>query len=204
MDPLLASACSFLDQARSPPPSLRDILRANSTKGDGDRDMLLAVLNAKTAEDQVCLLLFTVLSPHSPHRDSLPSLPYSTLSSSSSTYVLPVLPRSQCPRNRSNPRPSPSHSPIQLAPVLPRNNLFWHHHIRTCLTLRQPQHFLHASAHVLPALLRQRPLAQPVQRSLLPLNPTRKSPHPHTVPLMKIHHPRLCIPVRDCPWRSDH
>jgi hypothetical protein len=53
MHPLLASTCSFLDQARSPPPSLREVLGAYNTKGDGDRDMLLAVLSAKTAEDQV-------------------------------------------------------------------------------------------------------------------------------------------------------
>ncbi|KAK1220953.1 hypothetical protein PQX77_016249 [Marasmius sp. AFHP31] len=34
-----------------PPPSLRDILTAYRTKGDGDREMLLAMLNAKSAED---------------------------------------------------------------------------------------------------------------------------------------------------------
>ncbi|EEB87084.1 hypothetical protein MPER_15722, partial [Moniliophthora perniciosa FA553] len=35
-----------------PPPTLREILTAYRTKGDGDREMLLAMLNAKTAEDQ--------------------------------------------------------------------------------------------------------------------------------------------------------
>lgn len=35
------------------PPSLREILTAYRTRGDGDRDMLLAMLSAKTAEDQV-------------------------------------------------------------------------------------------------------------------------------------------------------
>ncbi|KAJ8475423.1 hypothetical protein ONZ45_g15610 [Pleurotus djamor] len=35
-----------------PPPSLREILAAYNSKGDGDRDMLLAMLNAKAAEDQ--------------------------------------------------------------------------------------------------------------------------------------------------------
>ncbi|KAF8078278.1 hypothetical protein FPV67DRAFT_1775514 [Lyophyllum atratum] len=34
------------------PPTLREILTAYRAKGDGDRDMLLAMLNAKTAEDQ--------------------------------------------------------------------------------------------------------------------------------------------------------
>ena len=53
MHSLLAATCSFLDQANSPPPSLRDILGAYNTRGDGDRDMLLALLNAKSAEDQV-------------------------------------------------------------------------------------------------------------------------------------------------------
>ncbi|KAF9014994.1 hypothetical protein BDQ17DRAFT_1340301 [Cyathus striatus] len=47
---ILANAANALDQ--SPPPSLREILGAYRAKGDGDRDMLLAMLNAKAAEDQ--------------------------------------------------------------------------------------------------------------------------------------------------------
>ncbi|KAF8740668.1 hypothetical protein AX14_007800 [Amanita brunnescens Koide BX004] len=35
-----------------PPPSLRDILAAYKANGDGDREMLLSMLNAKAAEDQ--------------------------------------------------------------------------------------------------------------------------------------------------------
>ncbi|KAH0838517.1 hypothetical protein J3R83DRAFT_6834 [Lanmaoa asiatica] len=35
-----------------PPPCLREILGAYRSKGDGDRDMLIAMLNAKSAEDQ--------------------------------------------------------------------------------------------------------------------------------------------------------
>jgi len=35
-----------------PPPSLREVLGAYRSKGDGDRDMLIAMLNAKSAEDQ--------------------------------------------------------------------------------------------------------------------------------------------------------
>jgi len=50
MSRLLVTAHSILEQP--PPPSLREILTAYRTKGDGDRDMLLAMLNAKTAEDQ--------------------------------------------------------------------------------------------------------------------------------------------------------
>ncbi|KAF9535508.1 hypothetical protein CPB83DRAFT_841883 [Crepidotus variabilis] len=47
---LMSTAHSVLEQV--PPPSLREILSAYRNKGDGDRDMLLAMLNAKTAEDQ--------------------------------------------------------------------------------------------------------------------------------------------------------
>ncbi|KAJ6604303.1 hypothetical protein DFH09DRAFT_305202 [Mycena vulgaris] len=47
---VVSSASSVLEQP--PPPSLRDILGAYKANGDGDRDMLLAMLNAKTAEDQ--------------------------------------------------------------------------------------------------------------------------------------------------------
>ncbi|KAJ7102263.1 hypothetical protein B0H15DRAFT_795789 [Mycena belliarum] len=47
---VVSSASSVL--AQPPPPSLRDILGAYKANGDGDRDMLLAMLNAKSAEDQ--------------------------------------------------------------------------------------------------------------------------------------------------------
>ncbi|KAN0100839.1 hypothetical protein V8E55_000823 [Tylopilus felleus] len=47
---LLMSAWHVLEQP--PPPTLREILGAYRSKGDGDRDMLIAMLNAKTAEDQ--------------------------------------------------------------------------------------------------------------------------------------------------------
>ena len=36
-----------------PPPTLREILEAYKARGDGDREMLLAMLNAKSSEDQV-------------------------------------------------------------------------------------------------------------------------------------------------------
>lgn len=48
-DPLLASSLRALDQR--PPPTMHEILAAYTAKGDGDRDMLFALLNAKTAED---------------------------------------------------------------------------------------------------------------------------------------------------------
>ncbi|TFK57490.1 hypothetical protein OE88DRAFT_1804026 [Heliocybe sulcata] len=50
MKALLATSWRVLEQL--PPPSMREILGAYNARGDGDRDMLLAMLNAKTAEDQ--------------------------------------------------------------------------------------------------------------------------------------------------------
>ncbi|KAI5831955.1 hypothetical protein K523DRAFT_268700 [Schizophyllum commune Tattone D] len=46
----IMTASTLLEQP--PPPSVREILAAYSTRGDGDREMLLAMLNAKSAEDQ--------------------------------------------------------------------------------------------------------------------------------------------------------
>ncbi|KAG9112968.1 hypothetical protein FRC07_007845 [Ceratobasidium sp. 392] len=48
--PILETTWHALSQA--PPPALREILSAYNTKGEGDRDMLVALLNAKSAEDQ--------------------------------------------------------------------------------------------------------------------------------------------------------
>ncbi|KAF5355652.1 hypothetical protein D9756_004212 [Leucocoprinus leucothites] len=47
---MVASSFKVLDQPS--PPTLREILAAYRARGDGDRDMLLAMLNAKAAEDQ--------------------------------------------------------------------------------------------------------------------------------------------------------
>ncbi|KAH9964287.1 hypothetical protein BC827DRAFT_67909 [Russula dissimulans] len=47
---LLASTWQVLDQP--PPPTLREILGAYRSRGDGDREMLIAMLHAKSAEDQ--------------------------------------------------------------------------------------------------------------------------------------------------------
>ena len=49
----LPSRVHFSYLLQPPPPSLREVLGAYNTRGDGDRDMLIAMLNAKTAEDQV-------------------------------------------------------------------------------------------------------------------------------------------------------
>ncbi|KAI0823062.1 hypothetical protein BC628DRAFT_1316781 [Trametes gibbosa] len=46
-------AASWRSWNRSPPPpTLREILEAYKARGDGDREMLLAMLNAKSSEDQ--------------------------------------------------------------------------------------------------------------------------------------------------------
>ncbi|KAF8587297.1 hypothetical protein K439DRAFT_1659130 [Ramaria rubella] len=72
---LLASAWQVVEQP--PPPTLREILNAYKSKGDGDRDMLLAMLNAKSAEDQRIASIATLHhklldvhgSPRSPNYD---------------------------------------------------------------------------------------------------------------------------------------
>ncbi|KAH7923988.1 hypothetical protein BV22DRAFT_1196257 [Leucogyrophana mollusca] len=46
----MIAAWHMLEQA--PPPTLREILGAYKSKGDGDRDLLIAMLKAKTSEDQ--------------------------------------------------------------------------------------------------------------------------------------------------------
>ncbi|VDB99336.1 unnamed protein product [Peniophora sp. CBMAI 1063] len=47
---IVQSSWNVIDQP--PPPSLREILGAYRSRGDGDREMLLAMLSAKSAEDQ--------------------------------------------------------------------------------------------------------------------------------------------------------
>lgn len=55
----LQAAIHAFDQ--TPAPSLREVLGAYRLKGDGDREMLLAILNAKAAEDQVCIYILIIL-----------------------------------------------------------------------------------------------------------------------------------------------
>ena len=43
---------------------MNDILGAYRAKGDGDREMLLALLNAKTAEENVSRYISSILSVH--------------------------------------------------------------------------------------------------------------------------------------------
>jgi len=76
---LLASTWQVLDQvcsflllfprppshffSKPPPPTLREILGAYRSRGDGDREMLMAMLNAKSAEDQVSNVHDMLLQP---------------------------------------------------------------------------------------------------------------------------------------------
>jgi len=110
MDPhalksVLASTWQVLEQP--PPPTLREILSAYKSKGDGDRDMLLAMLNAKSAEDQRIAAIATLhqkmldarASPLSPSRDHTssfgqPSGPSTYQHNASSSFAhSPTLPR---------------------------------------------------------------------------------------------------------------
>ncbi|CAE7147381.1 unnamed protein product [Rhizoctonia solani] len=65
----------FAVLSQPPPPTLREVLAAYSTKGEGDREMLIALLKAKAAEDdrianvaklqqQVIQMQLTALSAH--------------------------------------------------------------------------------------------------------------------------------------------
>ncbi|KAF9056651.1 hypothetical protein BJ165DRAFT_549999 [Panaeolus papilionaceus] len=108
---LLSSAHSVLEQA--PPPSLREILTAYRTKGDGDRDMLLSMLNAKTAEDQrmssVANLHRTILEiyQHAPPQAE-PSHSYSRSSNGAYHYPTPSFTHSPRPHDAA-PSRRPSH-----------------------------------------------------------------------------------------------
>ena len=54
-NPLLQAALDDLIHTlqQPSPPSLRELLEAYSQKGNGDRELLLAMLSAKSSEDQV-------------------------------------------------------------------------------------------------------------------------------------------------------
>ncbi|TFK41334.1 hypothetical protein BDQ12DRAFT_733633 [Crucibulum laeve] len=128
---ILASAASVLDQ--SPPPSLREILGAYRAKGDGDRDMLLAMLNAKAAEDQrlasLASLHRSVLEVYQQTSES--TLP-PTRAPINGTYHYPTpsfnqsphFSEQRAPRKSHHPRsdsrsrsPYPVHAPVRDAPM---------------------------------------------------------------------------------------
>ncbi|KAF8203230.1 hypothetical protein BJ912DRAFT_943329 [Pholiota molesta] len=104
---LISSAHAALEQP--PPPSLREILTAYRTKGDGDRDMLLAMLNAKTAEDErlasVTSLHRTILEiyQHSPPQPLVENHSYSR-SANNGAYHYPTPTFTQTPREQTSSR----------------------------------------------------------------------------------------------------
>ncbi|KAF8058277.1 hypothetical protein FPV67DRAFT_1524738 [Lyophyllum atratum] len=121
---ITASAFSVIEQA--PPPTLREILTAYRAKGDGDRDMLLAMLNAKTAEDQrissLASLQRTLLevyqaprsqnisqAPPQPHMNG--TRPYPTPSFTQSPHLCDKKPRRQHHQPHHHRLPSSSRSP---------------------------------------------------------------------------------------------
>jgi len=79
---LLASTWQVLDQP--PPPSLREILGAYRLRGDGDREMLMAMLNAKSAEDQriasVASLHRSMLEYYQAYAGQMPETPHPSTS----------------------------------------------------------------------------------------------------------------------------
>ncbi|KAF8489594.1 hypothetical protein JB92DRAFT_3129400 [Gautieria morchelliformis] len=129
---LFVSAWQLIEQVALPiphPPTLRDILHAYKSRGDGDRDMLLAMLNAKSAEDQRIAAMATLhhklLDVHllpervPPHHDHIPTpaastcahsphLPKIPSSAPSDHVTLPAI-HAQPPRKR--PRSSRSATP---------------------------------------------------------------------------------------------
>ncbi|PPQ63525.1 hypothetical protein CVT24_004753 [Panaeolus cyanescens] len=107
---LLSSAQTVLEQP--PPPSLREILTAYRTKGDGDRDMLLSMLNAKTAEDQrmssVANLHRTMLEIYQ-HAPAESTHSYSRSTNGSYHYPTPSFTHSPRPQDMPSRRPSHRH-----------------------------------------------------------------------------------------------
>ncbi|KAL0950821.1 hypothetical protein HGRIS_007583 [Hohenbuehelia grisea] len=86
---------------QTPPPTLRDILTAYKTRGDGDRDMLLAMLNAKSAEDQriasVASLQRTLLEVYQTSASHQPQPPSRLFYPSPYTHSSPPEERMQLP-----------------------------------------------------------------------------------------------------------
>ncbi|KAJ7785959.1 hypothetical protein B0H16DRAFT_11783 [Mycena metata] len=122
---IVASASSVLDQA--PPPSLRDILGAYKANGDGDRDMLLAMLNAKAAEDQ---RLASLAALHRTMLEVYQSPPLSPVNGSHHHYPTPKFTHSPPLREARPPRVyhqvsslsrSPPHTRVPLPYMRPQS-----------------------------------------------------------------------------------
>ncbi|KAK0198568.1 hypothetical protein F5146DRAFT_1020174 [Armillaria mellea] len=121
--PPMASQLDLFTAAREslsqqPPPTLREILGAYRAKGDGDRDMLLAMLKAKTAEEhsqaERAALLRTLIDVqrHTSYPPSPPMSHYPTPSTSHSPPQQHLLTVPQRPSRHQR-----SHSPYALPPM---------------------------------------------------------------------------------------
>ncbi|KAI0343964.1 hypothetical protein BDW22DRAFT_1355200 [Trametopsis cervina] len=101
---LIASTFQTLDQRA--PPSMHEILAAFTSKGDGDREMLFALLNAKAAEDN------RIAADRNLRRSLLEM--YRTPHASSSAMYMPESPMYPFPSPpTSSYRESPHRSPRQ-------------------------------------------------------------------------------------------
>ncbi|KAG9104958.1 hypothetical protein FRC06_005025, partial [Ceratobasidium sp. 370] len=120
---MLESTFQALSQA--PPPSIREILGAYSAKGEGDRDMLVALLNAKSAEDQRIAAVATL-------QQTVLQMQHSLALAQAQAYLGPVPPPPassslhQLPSPRDVPAPlrkrSRAPAPLTSAPVRRRSS----------------------------------------------------------------------------------
>ncbi|KAH9081615.1 hypothetical protein EDB83DRAFT_2333867 [Lactarius deliciosus] len=100
---LLASTWQVLDQP--PPPTLREILGAYRSRGDGDREMLMAMLNAKSAEDQ------RIASVASLHRSMLEHYQISSKQTQEPPYPPATMPTGSSQQNGAYHASSPPDAP---------------------------------------------------------------------------------------------
>jgi len=120
MNRVISSTWHVLEQM--PPPSLREVLGAYNLKGDGDRDMLIAMLNAKSAEDQrmasVAALHRTLLEIHTP--PASPPLSTSQLHMHPTTHFYPPSPVLYSPpTHEKKPSHDVSNSHTEPSPPVP-------------------------------------------------------------------------------------
>ncbi|EKM83454.1 hypothetical protein AGABI1DRAFT_110115 [Agaricus bisporus var. burnettii JB137-S8] len=129
---MVASSFQILDKPT--PPTLREILAAYRANGDGDRDMLLAMLNAKAAEDQriaaMANLHRTVLDVYQNSFEPLPT-PRSNgdyhYPTPSFTQSPPLCEQRQSRRSQYSQVSSRSRSPRVRSHLLPHRDAHFYH-----------------------------------------------------------------------------
>ncbi|CCO26084.1 hypothetical protein BN14_00101 [Rhizoctonia solani AG-1 IB] len=109
---------TFQALSQAPPPTIREILGAYSAKGEGDREMLVALLNAKSAEDQRIAAVATLQQTVLQMQHSL-ALAQAQAAASQPPQQLPS------PRSGPSPLLAPTSVPaprkrVARAPVAPR------------------------------------------------------------------------------------